>query len=193
MKLVETFNDLFQELFTITLSHRGFDSLNESMICDHIKIKPDKDTEKIMKDHRIGYRFNDDNFVCYIQCELENPPAASPRVAYVVPAPGIKFRFLLKASNYFMDTTVIKSVAKGTAYYFNNQSNAGTGMFISHDPGEVNDNDLVIVSKVDIRETYLGVIDIFSSGAVNPTYELFSNAAGRLRKPKYQLLFRSSI
>ena len=94
-----------------------------------------------------------------------------------------------------MDTTVIKPVATGKTYFFSNRSNAGTGMFISHDPGEVNNNDIVtlLANEIEADKTYLGMIDIFSDGAINSNYELFSNAAGRLRSPEYQLLFRSSI
>ena len=193
MKLVETFNDLFQELFIINLSHRGFDSLNESKICDHITIKPDKKTEKIMKDHRIGCRFDDDNFICYIQAKLLAPPVPAPKGAYVIPAPILFLRFLLNANTYFMDATEIESPATGSGYYFSNRTNAGTGMFISHDAADVNSNDLSGIADVDIKEKYVGVIDIFCSGAMNNSYELFTGGSGQLRSPEYRLSFRSRL
>jgi hypothetical protein len=195
MKSVGTIVELFDELFTINFSHSGFDSLSESMISEHLRITPDRETAKLLKNFRMGLYFDNDVFGCHIQSKMENPPAASPRAAYIMPATGVLFRFLLKASNYFMTTTSIRSTAGGKAYYFSNRLNAGTGMFISHDAGEVNNLDLITVPdpKPDIRETFLGVIDIFSGGAINPNYELFSNATGRLRKPEYRLLFRSLI
>ena len=193
MRLVETFNDLFHELFTINLSHRGFDSPNESLISDHITIRPDKKTQKLMKDHRVGYCFDDDNFVCYTQAKLLAPPAPVPKGAYIIPAPAVFFRFLLGASRYFMDATDIKSPATGSGYYFSNRTNAGTGMFISHDAADVNSNDLASISDVDLREKYIGVIDIFCSGAVNNSYELFTGGSGQLRSPKYRLSFKSTL
>ena len=193
MRLVETFNDLFHELFTINLSHRGFDSPNESLISDHITIRPDKKTQKLMKDHRVGYCFDDDNFVCYTQAKLLAPPAPVPKAAYIIPAPAVFFRFLLGASRYFMDATDIKSPATGSGYYFSHRTNAGTGMFISHDAADVNSNDLASISDVDLREKYIGVIDIFCSGAVNNSYELFTGGSGQLRSPKYRLSFKSTL
>jgi hypothetical protein len=193
MKLVDTFDDLFQELFTINLSHRGFDSLNESMICDHVKIKPDKNTKKIMKDHRINYHFDDDNFVCYMQAKLLAPPALTPKGAYIIPASIVFLRFLLDVSKYFMDATEIEPTATGRAYYFSNRTNAGTGMFISHDAADVNSHDLSNIPGIDVKEKYIGVIDIFCSGAMNNSYELFTGASGQLKSPQYRLSFRSTL
>ena len=193
MRLVETFNEVYQELFTINLSHRGFDSPNESSISDHIKIRPDKNTVKLMKDHRVGYCFDDDNFVCYIQAKLLAPPAPVPKSAYIIPAPAVFFRFFLEASRYFMDATEIEPPATGSGYYFSNKTNAGTGMFISHDAADVNSNDLSSIADVDVSENYVGVIDIFCSGAMNNSYELFTGGSGQLRSPEYRLSFKSTL
>ena len=92
-----------------------------------------------------------------------------------------------------MDATDIKSPATGSGYYFSNRTNAGTGMFISHDAADVNSNDLASISDVDLREKYIGVIDIFCSGAVNNSYELFTGGSGQLRSPKYRLSFKSTL
>ena len=193
MKLVVTTNELFERLFTIRLVHAGFDSPNESMISDHITIKPDKETKKLMKDYRIGQKFADDNFVCYIQSRLMSPPAPTPKAAYIIPGPGTKLRFLLDVSTYFMDATELEPTATGKGYYFSNRSNAASGMFISHDAGNVNNNDVTNITDVDVREKYIGVIDIFCDSAANNSYELFSGTAGRLRSPEYRLSFRSTL
>lgn len=193
MKLVETIDYLVQELFTINFSHSGFDDLRESMISDNLVMRPDEETEIIFRNYNIGYSFTNNIFVCYIQSYLLAPPASQPRAAFIIPANDTRFRFLLKASSHFMNTTIINPVTNGHAYYFSNRVNTGTNMFISHDAAEVNNNDLSNITEVNIRDTYLAVIDIFSSGAVNNNYELFTGTTGRLRSPEYRLLFRSGI
>lgn len=193
MRLVETFTYLADELFTITFDHSAFDNLSESNVSDVILIKPDAETAVLLRDYSVGYTFSGASFVCYIHSRLLSPPALQPRAACVVPEPNTRFRFLVMAGSRFTDVTVIESVAAGRFYYFSNRSNAGTGMFISHNASEVNNNDLHNLTDVEIRESPLAVIDVFSSGAVNPSYELFTGTSGELRKPAYRVLFRSSI
>ncbi len=193
MKLVETFTYLADELFTITFDHSAFDSLAESTLSDVLLIKPDAETASLLTDYSAGYTFSANSFVCFIHSRLLSPPASQPRGAYVVPEPDTRFRFLLMAGSRFINVTVVEPVAAARFYYFSNRINAGTGMFISHDASEVNSNDLHNLSDVEIRESPLAVIDIFSSNAMNTSYELFTGTAGELRKPAYRVLFRSRI
>ena len=110
-----------------------------------------------------------------------------------MPKGDTRLRFLLKAKSRFIHTTVVEQPAKDHAYHFSNRVNAGTGMFISRNAGEVDSNDLDNGFDVDPRESFLGVIDVFTSNAMNSNYELFANAMGELRKPEYRIQFRSSF
>jgi hypothetical protein len=193
MRLVETISYLTETLFSITFSHSGFDNLSETTVSELVKIKPDNDTTSLLGDYNIDCTFTNDIFVSYIRAKLVAPPALQPRAAYVMPRPADRFRFLLIAGVRFMNTTVVEPVSSGRYYYFTNRNNAASGMFITHDAGAVNQNDLTNVADVEIRERPLAVIDIFSSGAINNNYELFTGNAGQLRRPNYRVLFRSRI
>lgn len=193
MKLVKTTTYLADELFTITFDHSAFDNLAESSLSDVLFIKPDAKTVSLLNDYSAGYTFSSNRFVCYIHSRLMAAPAPQPRGAYVTPVTNTRFRFLLVAGSRFMTVTTIEPVAGNKVYYFSNRTNAGTGMFISHDASEVNGNDLQTVPDVETKESPLAVIDIFSSGAMNTGYELFTSALGELRKPAYRVLFRSRI
>ena len=56
---------------------------------------------------------------------------------------------------------------------------------------EVNDHDLKNVSAVKPEDSCLGVIDIFSSGAMDSTYELFSGPLQQFESPGYRIDFKS--
>jgi hypothetical protein len=193
MKLVETFTYLADELFTITFDHSAFDNLAESTFSDMVRLKPDAKTASFLNDYGAGYTFSGNSFVCFIHSRMLAAPAPLPRGAVVVPGPNTRFRFFLMAGGSFTNVTVIEPVAAGRFYYFSNRTNAGTGMFISRNAAEVNNSDLHNVPDVDGRESPLAVIDIFSSGAMNAGYELFTGASGELRRPTYRVLFRSRV
>ena len=53
MKLVETIDYLFEELFSINFSHSGIQLPPLSMLSEHIKVCPYGDTKKLLKDHDI--------------------------------------------------------------------------------------------------------------------------------------------
>lgn len=192
MKLVVTNTELFETLFSINFTHKSFDSFNESTVSEHLSVDPDEDTRKLLTDHRIGFRFTDNVFLCYTQCRLLLPPAKTPKGADIIPAENTRFRFLIKANNFFKRITDIIPTAKGKAYYFSNRTNVGTDMYISHDAAAINNNDLVDVTEIDVREIFFGVIDIYSSGAKNNSYELFTGSNAQLRSPEYILEFRNN-
>lgn len=193
MKKVETITYFAGELFTITFSHSGFDGISGIAVSEILSLKPEKETELLFNRFNIGYALHTNTFVCFIHSRLLSPPTLQPRAAFAIPDADTRFRFLVKADSRFMSMTQINPVSGNRAYYFSNRENAATDMIISHDTTGVNDNDLRSGLNVDIRETYLGVIDVFSSGAVNNNYELFAGASGELRSPAYKLTFKSSV
>ena len=192
MKLVATTDYFFGKLFTIHFLHSRFDDLTEAVISENLSLLPDDATKALFANYHINCSFEGSTFICFIQGSLLAAPALQPRGAFIIPAAGTRFRFLLKASTLFMNSTVVEPVANGHVYHFGNRVSTASGMFISHDAGDVNNNDLDNLADVDPKESYLGVIDIFSSGAVNSSYELFSGGLGQLQGPEYQLQFKSS-
>ncbi|MGN6531240.1 MAG: hypothetical protein ACTHK0_05765, partial [Ginsengibacter sp.] len=57
----------------------------------------------------------------------------------------------------------------------------------------VNSDDLKTVGVVNPDEHCFGVIDIYSSGAINSAYDLFSGASENLNDPGYSIRFISKI
>lgn len=193
MKLVETIRDFAGALFSITFRHRGFERPGYSTISEALTIMPDPQTMLHFHQFSMGFSFHTNTLVCFIRCRLLAPPALQPKGAAVVPTTDTRFRFLLKASSHFLRLTEVKAVTNSQAYYFSNRDNAATDLILSHDAAGVSDSDLR--SGLDIRanETLLGVIDIFSGGAVNASYDLFKDSSGELKSPAYHLTFLSSI
>ena len=193
MILVETINHLYEELFSINFSHSGLQLPPLSMLREHINVRPDERTKKILKAHDMHYNFSSDTFVCYARCRLLAPPSPTPKAAYIIPADNTRFRFFLDANANFIFKTNVEPVAKGIGYYFTNRANVANGMFISKNQTGVDNFDKAIIPEVDPKESYLAVIDIFSTGAINNSYELFTGVVGQLRSPQYRLNFISSI
>ena len=194
MKLVETAYLIYKELFTINIVHSGYDSLSENMLSDVIKLYPDEATEVLFKNYNMNYCFNNDTLICYIRCKLLNPPAKDPEASYIQISNDLRLRFLLTVGNDFMSKTKLEPAGKNQLYYyFSNKTNAGVNMLISHDNSEVSNNDLKQIADTDLTKRIHGVIDIFSSGAINSNYELFSGVSQQLQSPEYRIQFRSNV
>jgi hypothetical protein len=59
--------------------------------------------------------------------------------------------------------------------------------------GGVNGDDLKTVAAVNADENCFGVIDIYNSGEVNNSYDLFSGVNENLNNPAYSIRFISKI
>lgn len=193
MKLVETFQYLADELFTIRFQHSGFNaSLNRSL-SEAVRIEADEETRTFFQSFSIGSAFYQNSFVCFIRSRLLSPPAPQPRAAYLFPVGEKRLRFFLTGGSRFQNLTLLPPTATGQYYSFSNRTNVGSGLFITHDAGGVNASDIRPLSDVNLRSQPLAVIDIFTSGAANGSYELFTGTSGELRSPVYQVRFHSLI
>jgi hypothetical protein len=186
----------YKELFTVRFQHSGYGLSRQKFIADSIYIVPDGKTSKLFADHTMGYRLYNDVLICYIRTESLAPPAADPKAPYIKFPGNVQIRFLVNVSSDFLDKTNITAAGAKQVYQFTNQSNAGTGGFISAhtDIIGVNNDDLKNVSMVKPVSTCFAVIDIFNNGAVNNSYELFSSSlTQQLRSPAFIIPFKSKI
>ena len=192
MVLVDTIRQAYTELFTINFSHSGYGTGPQTSIADEIALAPDNATQTLFRKYEIGYKFYNHTFICFIRLKVL-VPAMPPQVPYIPVANGLQLRLLLKAGNAFLNKTEIDAAGASQVYYFSNRVNAGSGRYLSHDAAEVNDHDLQNVSAVKPEDSCLGVIDIFSSGAMDSTYELFSGSLQQFESPGYRIDFKSKI
>jgi hypothetical protein len=193
MKLVETIRTIYHELFTINFGHSAYEQDRHVLIADEITMRPDAATLKIFTDYEMDYKFYNETLLCFIRCRLFATPAPLPKITFKKVADNLQLRFILKSGTAFLNKTEIIDAGAREVYYFSNRANAGTDMFISNDNIEVGNGDLKNVSVIQPGETCLGVIDIFSSNAINNNYELFTGASQQLRSPEYRIRFRSKI
>jgi hypothetical protein len=186
----------YKELFTVKFQHSGYGLLRSKFVADSIRVEPDVAGRELFADHSIGYRFFNDTLICFIRTQPLAPPAADPKAPYIKFPGNVLIRFLINVSADFLDKTNVVPAGAKQVYHFSNQANAGTGGFISvhTDTIGVNNDDLKNVTVVNPGSACFGVIDIFSNGAVNANYELFtSSATQQLRSPAFVIPFKSKI
>ena len=128
-----------------------------------------------------------------MRCSLFAPPAAEPKKPFIPLDDNLRLRFYINGNTNFLRKTDIISTGPKQVYYFSNRLNVASGMFISSAAGDVNNNDLRNTALLTPEEPCLGVVDIFSSGAANLNYELFTGAAQQLKNPEYKIQFKSKI
>lgn len=186
--VVDTIKTIYKELYKVKFVHTGYGSPRPNSISDDLTVQPDADTRVIFNNHNIGYHFFNDTLVVFIRCADQTPP-----VPYLKLAQPLRLRFLLNVSNNFLNKTVVDPVGSVHVYQFSNQVNAGTGGVISMHTQGVNSDDLKTVSVVNPDENCFAVIDIYSSGAINSAYDLFSGASENLNDPGYSIPFISKI
>ena len=146
MILVDTIGTIYEELFRINITHPGYVPARSITIADEVSLLPDQATRALFRDHDMGYKFRGNIFLCYMRCDLFAPPARDPKIPYVPMPDSIRFRFLLTAGNAFINKTDIIQAGATQVYHFSNRVNAASSLFISHDPSDVNNNDLANVS-----------------------------------------------
>lgn len=186
----------YKELFTVKFQHSGYGLSRQNFIADSIRVEPDEATAELFADHSIGYRLFNDMLICFIRTQPLAPPAADPKAPYIKFSGNALMRFLVNVSSDFLDKTNVAAAGAKQVYQFTNQLNAGTGGFISvhTDTIGVNDDDLKNVTLVKPGSACFAVIDIFNSGAINNSYELFtSSVTQQLRSPAFTIPFKSKI
>lgn len=179
---------IYKELFTVKFLHTGYGAPRPNSISDSIQLQPDTATKSIFNNHSIGYSFFNDTLVVFIRCTGQ-----TPLVPYVKFAENFKIRFLFIVSDDFLKKTVVDAVGVTQFYQFSNQINIGSGGFISMHLEGVNKDDLKSAALVEVSENCLGVIDIYSNGAKDHTYEIFSGPNENLNNPGYSIRFISKI
>lgn len=193
MKLVETIRTIYKELFTVSFDHSAYQPVRNILFADQVTVDPDKDTKYHFTNYEMSYQFFNETLVCFIRCNLLLPPAINPKVPFRKVNDDLRLRFLIKAGSAFLNVTDIDSAGAQQVYYFSNRVNAGASMFISSNTTGVGNSDLKNVSVVEPGESCLGVIDVFSSNAMNGNYELFTGSAQQLRSPVYRIRFKSKV
>ena len=186
----------YKELFTVKFLHSGYGLTRQNLIADSISVEPDEATSELFADHSIGHRFFNDTLICFIRTEPLAPPAPNPKAPYIKFSGNVQIRFLVNVSPDFLNKTNVVATGAKQIYQFNNQSNAGTGGFISvhTDTIGVNNDDLKDVVVVKPGRNCFAVIDIFNNGAINNSYDLFtSSVTQQLKSPAFVIPFKSKI
>ena len=187
-EVVDIIKIIYKELFSVKILHAGYGTPRPDSISESINLQPDTNTKKIFKNYNMGYSFFNDTLVVFMRCADQLPV-----VPYVKFAENFRIRFLLNVSGDFLNRTVADAVGATQVYQFSNQTNVGSGGFISMHSEGVNSDDLKTTAVVNADEKCFGVIDIYSSGAINNAYELFSGTDESLNNPNYSIRFISKI
>lgn len=179
---------IYERLFSVEFLHAGYVFNNQNLISESINIRPDKDTKALFKNHSISYSFAGGTLVCVMQSDQLTPPNAQPVIPSIEFTGNVRLRFLIESSADFLKRTQVSAVGSAQVYYFNNQANVGTNMFIAQAETGVANADLQTVATVSPSETCFAVIDIHNNGAINANYDLFGGDK-RLLRPAYRIRF----
>lgn len=188
---MDKLNTIYQELFTIKFTHAAFGTAGPAFLSDLLNIYPDAKTAALLRNNSIGYRFDNNTFSCFARCIPATPPAPNLKACFTPVATDACFRFMLTAENAFFSCTDIERAGSAQVYYFSNKANAGSGMYITQTSATVTNADLKDSVLITPQDKCLGVIDVFSSGAVNSGYELFKGVNKTLKSPAYKITFKS--
>lgn len=185
-----------EELFTVKFLHSGYGFARRKMLEDNITLEPDEATRNLFTNYNLGYHFFNDTLICFIRTNLPqllSPPALDPKIPFIKFSGNVRIRFLINASNDFLNKTVVEATGATQMYQFTNQVNAGTGGFICMNTSGVNSTDLKNVDVVEADKNCFGVIDVHNNAAVNNTYNLFTGVNQTLQSPHYFIQFISKI
>lgn len=179
---------IYREIFTVTFLHAGYGAARPNFISDSITVKPDTKTKIIFENHSMDYRFFNNTLVVFLRCADQTSV-----IPYIKFGEDFSIRFLLISSGDFLNKTLIDAVGVTQFYQFSNQTNIGSGGFITMHTEGVNTDDLKSAAVVKVGENCLGVIDIYSNEAKDSTYELFNGGNENLNNPGYFIRFISRI
>ena len=187
-EIADTVKTINKTLFTVRFLHAGYGFPRPGNILDNISFQPDDDTQKILTNYNIGFRFLNDTLVVFMRCSNLIP--TTPMLKF---SGDIRLRFFMQVSTDFLKRTEVQPVGASQLYQFSNKVNIATDRFLSMHTEGVNNDDLKPVSVAEPGETCFGVIDVFNAGAINNTYDLFSGADQTLNSPGYSIRFISKI
>ncbi|MGB8191999.1 MAG: hypothetical protein WCF67_08775, partial [Chitinophagaceae bacterium] len=179
---------IYERLFSVELLHAGYVFFQQNMLSESVRVKPDKETAKLFKNHGINYRFSAGTLVCTMMSDQLAPPAASPVLPSIEFTGNVRMRFMMYSSADFLNRTQVVAAGSAEVYQFSNQANAGTNSFIAQHETGVNNDDLKTVAAIAPEEKCFAVIDIHNNGAVNAAYDLFGGDK-RLLSPAYKVRF----
>lgn len=120
---MDVISTIYRELFQIKLVHNAFTNANGLQIFDQVSAAPDNDTQKLFDGLSIGYKCVNDTIICFIQSQALTPPAKEPQEPFVNIDGNIRIRFLLSASNGFLNKTYVANTGSKVVYHFTNQIN----------------------------------------------------------------------
>lgn len=175
-------------LFSVRFLHTGYGLPRPEIISEYIWLEPDEDTKNVFKNYSIGYRFFNDLLVVFMRCSN-----LVPTTPFLKITEEVRLRFYLQVSADFLNKTQVQAVGAAQLYQFSNKVNIATGGFISKHTEGVNDDDLIAVDLAAPGKTCFGVLDVFNTGAVNSTYDLFSGVQQTFNSPGYSIRFISQI
>lgn len=179
---------IYERLFSVEFLHAGYVFTQQNLLSESLRIRPDKETARLFKNHGINYRFQGGTLVCVMRSDLLNPPAPNPVLPSIEFTGNVRMRFLVYSSTDFLARTQVAAVGSKDVYQFSNQSNAGTNLFIAQNEAGVNNADLKTTAAIKPEEACFAVIDIHNNGAVNANYDLFGGDK-RLLSPAYKVRF----
>ena len=188
----------YEEVFTVRFLHNAYGNPRPRLMADSIELEPDTETKEFFNNYNLGYRFFNDTLICFIRTTLSqllSPPALVTVIPYIKFSGNVRIRFFINASIDFLNKTLVETAGAKQMYQFTNRVNAGTGGFISMHISGVNNDDLKNVDTVEVdkNKSCFGVVDVYSSGAVDSTYELFSGLDQGLQSPQYSIRFIGKI
>ena len=119
----DTISTIYKELFTIRFVHDGYGFLRSSTISENIVVEPDKITNDFLSSFKMGYRFSNDTFLCFLQTDLVAPPAKAPQKPHLKFQGDVRLRFLIKSGAEFFRRTYVVRAGSKSVYLFSNKNN----------------------------------------------------------------------
>lgn len=185
---METTRLIYNQLFSVQFLHNGYGTPRPAVLEQNIEFIPDADSAKLFRDHSMGYRLYNHTLVVFIRCAETAPP-----VPFVPIQRPVRIRFYVKVSADFLRKTTAMNAGATNVYLFSNRVNAGTGLFLGMHTTGINADDLHPVGSLEANQNSWAILDIYNTGAINNTYELFAGPDGRLNSPAYSVRFISQI
>ncbi len=188
MDIVST---IYQELFSVKFLHSGYGMQPSDTIARDIELTPDEGTKKLFAGYNISYRVLNDTLVCFIRSKLFNPPARNPKVPFISFFGDIHIRFLMFATQSFINKTGVVAAGKDQVYQFSNTIDnvIATDKFINkpvgiYDANKDYDADAIVVQSGQLFITVRPVLtidniainDIAYWKQISPVEQLVNNA-----------------
>lgn len=188
---VDTINLLYQELFSVRFLHTGYGTPVSNMLSKSIWMSPDANTQKLFAGFDMGYRMLGDTLVCFIRSLLFAPPATDPKVPFNRFTGDVRIRFLIFASQDFMNRTEVVATGKNQVYQFTNRIDnvISSDIFISRPIGLYNaSNDydagtivqqggqLFVALQPILGSENIPITDVAFWREISPVEQLVNNA-----------------